>query len=399
MKIFGFDKTTGCYSGNAADVDYLGSFPTPYYLYDMNMLEATLESLETAIGERPFKVHYAIKANSNPQILKAVAAHGFGADCVSGGEISLALEAGFNPAEISYAGVGKTDDEIRLGLEKNIGCFNIESIEEIGIIGGIAASMGVTAPVALRVNPDVDAHTHHHITTGLAENKFGIDMRLLDKAVAALGSQKSLNLVGLHFHIGSQIKTTEPFVRLCDKINILVADLAAKGHELKTIDVGGGFAVDYADPDAHPVPDFAQYVDAIFSRLNLAPGLSVVIEPGRSLVCQCGSLISRVIYVKEGVGKRFVILDAGMNDLIRPALYGASHKIENLSASSGADVETYDVVGPVCESSDTFAADLPLPTTRRGDLFAIRSAGAYGEAMSSRYNYRRPAAAVCIPQA
>ncbi len=366
----------------------LGDLNTPCYFYDMTLLRRTIASLKEAIDNRPIHVHYAMKANSNPEILRAISNAGFGADCVSGGEIRLALKCGFKAADISYAGVGKTDDEINLGLECGIGCFIVESIEELAMIGDISATRGAKAPVALRINPDIDAHTHHYITTGLKENKFGIDMRLLDKAIDTLDRYQSLQLKGLHFHIGSQILTPEPFVELCHRVNRLSKQITSHGHNLEFIDTGGGFGIDYDDPDANPIPDFKPFIDAIMDNLDMSLCNYVIIEPGRSLVAQCGTLLSHVIYVKEGIEKKFIILDAGMNNLIRPALYGAHHRIENISTKTGTTYEKYDVVGPICESSDIFAEDENLPRTRRGDIIAIRSAGAYGETMSSTYNSR-----------
>lgn len=365
-----------------------GDIKTPCYLYDMSLLRLTAASLKEAIGQQPVHVHYAMKANSNHEILRAISAAGFGADCVSGGEIRLALECGFKAADISYAGVGKTDDEINLGLDCGIGCFIVESIEELAIIGDISAARSAKAPVALRINPDIDAHTHQYITTGLKENKFGIDMRLLDKALGVLDRYQSLQLKGLHFHIGSQILTPAPFVELCRRVNRIAAEITARSHNLEFIDTGGGFGIDYDNPDLNPIPGFKPFIDAIIDNLDLSLCRFVIIEPGRSLVGQCGTLLSHVIYVKEGVGKKFIILDAGMNNLIRPALYGAHHRIENISTKPGTALEKYDVVGPICESADTFAENESLPRTRRGDLIAIRSAGAYGETMSSTYNSR-----------
>lgn len=368
---------------------------TPYYLYDMGLLRHTLE---TALAARPsdrYKIHYAVKANSNPVILKTIAGYGLGADCVSAGEVRLALECGFKAQDIVFAGVAKTDDEIRLALDKGIGCLNVESIEELEVISEIATAAGQRARVALRVNPDIDAHTHHYITTGLAEDKFGIDRRMIDRAIRFCIASPSIELIGMHFHIGSQILTNEPYRILCERISRFVEYYAEQGIHFRSIDVGGGLGIDYDDPDAHPVADFAGYFDTLNKYLKLVPGQTVICEPGRSIVAQCGTLISRVIYVKEGVGKKFVIIDAGMNDLIRPALYQAHHHIENLSAErraargcASSKTEVYDVVGPICESSDTFATDLSLPLTRRGDYIAIRSAGAYGESMASTYNSR-----------
>lgn len=369
-------------------VDKFIDRPTPFYYYDMELLGDTLSAIKNAMDPGT-QMHYAIKANANPIVLQAIAAAGFAADCVSGGEITTAIREGFSPASIAYSGVGKTDQEIALGLRAGIGCFNIESIEELKIVSAIAEKMGKVAPIALRVNPNIDAHTHHYITTGLEENKFGIDLRILDKAMNLALTLPALDLRGLHFHIGSQITSMEPYALLCERINIIVDHYESKGVTFKSINVGGGLGVDYDNPDANPIPDFKEYFDTFRHGLKNMVGKELHCELGRAVVAQCGSLISRVIYVKQGVGKRFIILDAGMNDLVRPALYGAHHVIQNLTTDAVSHTETYDVVGPICESSDVFAKDEQLPTTRRGDIMAIRSAGAYGESMSSTYNIRR----------
>lgn len=370
------------------DIKLAENLRTPFYYYDKRLLGRTLDEVNKCIAGKPVKVHYAVKANGNPEILKFIASAGFGADCVSGGEVCAALEAGFKPEDIFYAGVGKTDAEILLGLEKGIGCFNVESIEELEIISSLAHEGGYVANVALRVNPNIDAHTHHYITTGLEENKFGIDLTLLDKAVERAMGSLSLNLVGLHFHIGSQITTMAPFVVLCERINALKTKYEEKGIKFKIINVGGGLGIDYEAPDTNPIPDFKEYFDTLLANLDLEAGQQLHCELGRSIVAQCGSLISRVVLVKNGIGRKFIIVDAGMNDLLRPALYGAHHNIENLSAGIDSCREVYDVVGPICESSDVFGKEESLPSTKRGDLIAFRSAGAYGESMSSTYNMR-----------
>ncbi len=362
--------------------------PTPFYYYDMELLADTLASIKEAMYPGTY-MHYALKANANPIVLQAIAAAGFAADCVSGGEIATAIREGFSPSSIAYSGVGKTDQEIAMALRAGIGCFNIESIEELRIVSAIATEMNKVAPIALRVNPNIDAHTHHYITTGLEENKFGIDLRILDKAMDLARELPGLDLHGLHFHIGSQITTMKPYALLCERINVIVEHYQSKGVDIKSINVGGGLGVDYDHPDAHPIPDFKAYFDTFHHGLRNVEGKELHCELGRAVVAQCGSLISRVIYVKQGFDKKFVILDAGMNDLVRPALYGAHHAIQNLSSNPGAGMEKYDVVGPICESSDVFAKDETLPSTRRGDIMAIRSAGAYGESMSSTYNIRR----------
>lgn len=356
---------------------------TPFYTYDSKVLGNTLDAVALELGQRPlWKVHYAVKACFNPAVLSFIASRGFGADCVSGWEISAAIRAGFLPGDIVFAGVGKSDCEIELGLTEGIGRYNVESVEELRVISEIAARLGKVASVALRVNPDIGAHTHANITTGLSENKFGIHKLLLPYAVRLALELPGVELRGLHFHIGSQITDMGDFVALGNRINEIVAQLGRQGLPSGDINVGGGLGVDYANPSA--MPDFAGYF-GLWKRL-LPPSVPVHFELGRSLVAQCGSLVSRVLYVKEGLTKHFAVLDAGMTDLIRPALYHAVHKVENLT--SALEPVKYDVVGPVCESSDVFARGVMLPECRRGDLVALRSAGAYGESMASGYNCR-----------
>lgn len=360
---------------------------TPFYYYDLTLLRRTLEEINRYTSSDPYyRVHYAVKANANPAIMSVIANAGLGADCVSGGEIEAAITAGFPPGGIVFAGVGKTDREIRIGLRHNIFCFNVESEPELEVIDTLAAEQGTKARVAIRVNPDVGAHTHANITTGLAENKFGISLADLDRVIGLALRLTHVDLIGLHFHIGSQILDMSDFIALCNRINSLQNRLDTKGITLPNINVGGGLGIDYRHPDRQPIPDFKSYFDTYRRHLRLRKGQTVHFELGRAVVGQCGSLISRVTYVKQGSAKQFVILDAGMTDLIRPALYQAYHKIENIT-SEGPE-HTYDVVGPVCESSDVFGKAVDMSLTRRGDLVAIRSAGAYGEIMASGYNCR-----------
>lgn len=364
---------------------------TPFYYYDLRLLEKTLSILKKSYSNASFRVHYAVKANSNPIILDTVKDYGLGADVVSGGEIDRVIKAGFNPVDIVFAGVGKTDDEIDKALDLGIGCFNVESLPELEVINKLSSRKGCIANVALRVNPNIDAHTHNYITTGLAENKFGINIEQLDEVIDVARKMDNISLSGLHFHIGSQITIAEPFKLLCETINNLQAKYENKGVKFRTINVGGGLGVDYDNPDKHPIPDFATYFGIFEKYLQVREGQTIHFELGRSIVAQCGSLITKVLYVKEGIGKRFVIVDGGMTELIRPALYGAAHKIEKIvddSESSYDKIIEYDVVGPICESSDVFGKGIQLPEVRRGDLLAIRTAGAYGESMSSCYNCR-----------
>ncbi len=360
---------------------------TPFYYYDMELLRNTLDAIKTAAPDSCFHVHYAIKANANSLVIREIAKAGFGVDCVSEGEIRAALNAGFPSSKIVFAGVGKGDSEIDFALDNDIECFNVESIPELQLIQEMASVKDKIANVALRVNPNIDAHTHHYITTGLEENKFGIALEMLHEAVDFCLKNPNLRLVGLHFHIGSQITVTEPFKILCERINTLVDQYKKLGVEFSMINVGGGLGIDYDDPDGHPIPDFKSYFDVFRENLRLDATQQVHFELGRSIVGQCGSLITKVRYIKEGVKKKFVIVDAGMTDLIRPALYQAHHLIQNITSQS-SETEVYDVVGPICESSDCFGMEETLPVTRRGDLLVIRSAGAYGEIMASQYNCR-----------
>lgn len=373
-----------------------GSFPidkfkelrTPFYYYDTKILRDTLLCIrsEAEKHERYF-VHYALKANANHKLLSIIRESGLGADCVSGGEIQAAIDSGFPANKIVFAGVGKSDWEINLGLDHDIFCFHVESIPELEVINELAAAKHKTAQIAFRINPDVGAHTHANITTGLAENKFGINMNEMDHVINMANEMKHVHCIGLHFHIGSQILDMGDFMALCNRINILLDKLEARNIRLNYINVGGGLGIDYAHPNRQPIPDFKKYFDTYNSCLKLRPYQTLHFELGRSVVGQCGSLISRVLYIKQGTNKQFAILDAGMTDLIRPALYQAYHKIENITSSEA--METYDVVGPICESSDVFGKAIDLNKAKRGDLFALRSAGAYGEIMASCYNCRK----------
>ena len=374
-------------------LDKFKQIPTPFYYYDMALLQYTLDEIKRCIAGFPFKVHYAVKANANATILEQIRRAGLGIDCVSGGELAAAISAGFAGNEIAFAGVGKTDKEIAAGIDSDIFCFNVESLPEMEVINEIAASKGKVARIAIRVNPNIDAHTHKYITTGLNENKFGINVPQLDDVVDAALAMQNVELIGLHFHIGSQIRETEPFIMLCEKANELLQHLEARGVKLKIINVGGGLGINYDDPDGDAIAGFDQYFSIFKQHLKLREGQELHFELGRAVVAQCGSLITRVTYVKTGIVKKFIIVDAGMSDLIRPALYQAHHKIENISAT-GTPTETYDVVGPICESSDCFGTDETLPITHRGDFIALRSAGAYGEIMASRYNCREFPAAI-----
>ncbi len=373
-----------------------GTFPinkfreieTPFYYYNADLLRETLQTIRTEAGKyNKFCVHYAIKANANPKILGIIRESGLGVDCVSGGEIKAAIKAGFPASKIVFAGVGKTDKEINLALDHDIFCFNVESIPELEVINELASAKSKIARIAFRINPDVGAHTHANITTGLAENKFGISMQDMDKVIDCALGMNHVKFVGLHFHIGSQILDMGDFIALCNRVNELQEKLYARQIIVEHINVGGGLGIDYAHPNRQPIPNFAEYFATYHKHLRLRPQQTLHFELGRAVVGQCGSLITRVTYVKQGTNKQFAIVDAGMTDLIRPALYQAYHKIENISSEEPA--EAYDVVGPICESSDVFGKAIDLNKVHRGDFLALRSAGAYGEIMASQYNCRQ----------
>ncbi len=366
-------------------IDKTQSLKTPCYYYDTALLRETLAEMQSHTLPN-YHVHYAVKACANPAILSIIASAGLGADCVSGGEIEVALNAGFPAEEIVFAGVGKADWEIELALRKGIFCFNVESQPELEVINQLAHQQKTVARIALRINPNVGAHTHTNITTGLAENKFGIDMQDMQRVICRAQELTNVRLIGLHFHIGSQILEMDDFEALCHRINELQEKLDAMGISLENINVGGGLGIDYHEPELHPIPDFASYFATFKHHLKLRSDQQLHFELGRAIVGQCGSLITRVLYVKENAIKKFCVVDAGMTDLIRPALYDAFHLVQNLTSTERP--ETYDVVGPICESSDVFVKAFSMPRTKRGDLLALRSAGAYGEVMASQYNCR-----------
>ena len=369
-------------------LEKLERLQTPFYYYDAELLRQTLRAInQEASKHEGFCVHYAIKANANPKVLRIIREAGLGADCVSGGEIEASIKAGFPNKKIVYAGVGKSDWEINLGLDNDIFCFNVESIPELEVINELAAAKGKVARVAFRLNPNVGAHTHANITTGLAENKFGIDMLDMLKVIEEASHMQHVKVVGLHFHIGSQILDMGDFEALCNRVNELQNELERHRIRVEHINVGGGLGIDYQHPNRVPIPDFKAYFDTYAKKLKLRDGQTLHFELGRAVVAQCGTLVTRTLYIKEGRAKKFCIVDAGFTDLIRPALYQAYHKIENLSSEEPA--EAYDVVGPICESTDVFAKQIDLNKAHRGDLLAIRSAGAYGEIMASQYNCRR----------
>ena len=372
------------------------TIPTPFYYYDLEVLKQTLQLLKTESNKYNYIVHYALKANANDVILDIIKSFSIGADCVSGNEVKKAVECNFHPEDIVFAGVGKSDDEINYALDNNIFCFNCESLQELEVINELAFAKNKTAGIALRINPNVNANTHKYITTGLEENKFGINVWELEAVINLLKTLKNINLIGLHFHIGSQITDLSSFKNLCLRINEIQNWFVLHKIKIANINVGGGLGVDYHQPDVNCYTNFAAYFKLFNDFLELQPGQSVHFELGRAIVAQCGSLISKVLYIENGVNTNFAILDAGMTELMRPALYQAYHKIENLSKKYPLpeikynDLK-YDVVGPICESADCFGKAVQLPETNRGDIIALRTAGAYGEVMSSAYNLRERA--------
>jgi len=360
---------------------------TPFYYYDIELLGNTLEEIQKNLQPN-YHLHYAVKACTNPKVLFHICKAGFGCDCVSGGEIQACLDAGFPASKIVFAGVGKADWEIELGLEAGISCFNVESIPELEVINELAGKTGKIAPVAFRINPNVGAHTHHNIATGLAENKFGIDMQDMETVIRMAEKMQNVKFEGLHFHIGSQLLEMDDFIALCLRINELQDRLEKEGvTEVNNINVGGGLGIDYDNPNENPIPNFKEYFSVFQQNLKLRKGQQLHFELGRAVVGQCGSLISRVLYIKSNEIKNFCIIDAGMTELIRPALYQAYHKVENLTSHEPDKI--YDVVGPICESSDVFVEGYQMPESHRGDIIALRSAGAYGEIMASSYNCRQ----------
>jgi diaminopimelate decarboxylase len=366
--------------------DFFKTQKTPFYYYDLDVMKATLNEIKKHGLSKGYHIHFALKANNQPKILKLIKEAGLGADCVSGGEIQRAIDTGFSPDEIAFAGVGKSDEEIELGLKHDIFCFNCESQQELEVLNELAEKQGETARIALRLNPNVEADTHKYITTGLNENKFGINASDLDNVLETLPSLKNLDLIGIHFHIGSQIEKLTPFEELCEKANALNDHIENKGFNLSVINVGGGFGINYAHPNDKSVPDFEQFFGLFEKHIKLKKHQKLHFELGRSVAGQAGSLITKVLYTKYGQTKNFAIVDAGMTELIRPALYQAAHRIDVLTSTEPQ--KTYDVVGPICESSDTFRTNVSIPEVHRGDLVAIRSAGAYGEVMRSAYNLR-----------
>lgn len=374
--------------------DILYQFQTPYYYYKMDLLKTILHQLQHEATKYNYHVHYALKANNQERIVKAIYKAGLGADCVSGGEVAFALEQGFSADKIFFAGVGKTDMEIEFALGKGIFAFNVESLHELEVILDIASRMDLKAGIMLRMNPDLDAHTHAHISTGKEEHKFGIPEHEIARAIALINSSPRLDFKGIHVHIGSQILDMEVFKNLALRINQIQEYFVKAGMECEHLNLGGGLGIDYEDPHRNPVADFTSYFKAVYENLEVKDHQHIHFELGRSIVGPIGTLISKVLYLKDHGKHQFAIIDASMTDLIRPALYGAQHYIGKVGVPKAQAVMEYDIAGPVCESSDMFGRNVKLPELKRGDMIAIHSAGAYGQVMASQYNLRPTAQAI-----
>ncbi len=379
-------------------------FGTPLYVYSQASILGTLEALQSAFAELDPLICYSVKANSNLGILKVMAEHGSGFDVVSAGELYRVGLAGGDPAKTVFAGVGKTDEEIQAGLEAGVLMFNVESEAELDTVARVAGSIGKVAPIALRVNPDVDPKTHRYTSTGKKESKFGMDIERAERMAQSAVAIPSVRMIGMHMHIGSQITSTEPYAGAVAKGVKLIGRLRAMGHPIDWYNMGGGYGINYKGHEAPPVEEFARVIVPAVK----AAGCRLAIEPGRVIAGNAGILLSRVLYTKQSGEKRFLIQDAAMNDLIRPALYESYHRIWPAVLPAGfapppEDSETpvpgtepWDVVGPVCESGDFLAKDRPLPRLDRGALIAIFSAGAYGMVMASNYNTRPRAAEILV---
>ena len=368
-------------------------FGTPCYVYSRTTIERHYQAFAEAASAHPHSlVCYAVKANSNLAILNLLAKLGSGFDIVSGGELRRVIAAGGNPAKVVFSGVAKTAEEMRFALDLGIKCFNVESVAELERLQQVASAAGKIAPVSIRVNPDIDAKTHPYISTGLKANKFGIDILRAEEIYQFAASCSHLQLVGVDCHIGSQLTETQPFLDALEKLLTLIDSLAAQGIKLTHIDIGGGLGVTY-DDETPPSP--ADYIGKVVQRLKAYPQLELIMEPGRAIMANAGVLLTKVEYLKPGQEKHFAIVDAAMNDLIRPALYSAWQKIVPVVLNNSLPAQLYDVVGPVCETGDFLGKDRKLAIAQ-GDLLAVRSAGAYGFTMSSNYNSRPRAAEVLV---
>ncbi len=384
-------KDNSLYAEDVPVKELVAAFGTPLYIYSYNTIVRHFRAYDDAFDGVPHLICFALKANTNSAILRIMAENGGGADIVSGGELFRAIKAGIPPGKIVYAGVGKTEDEIRYALRSRILMFNVESKDEVYEIDRIAGQMGLKAPIALRVNPDIDPETHPYISTGLRKHKFGIPIEDALEYYRSIKTLKNLEIVGIHKHIGSQITKVSPFADALRKILLLVDELNRYGISVKYLDIGGGLGITYKD-EVPPLPqDLARHLLPLVKDRSL----TLIVEPGRSIIGNAGILVTKVLYLKEGEEKKFVIVDAGMNDLIRPSFYGSYHHIQPIEKKRRRSIVA-DIVGPICESSDFLAREREIPQVRSGEYLAVMSAGAYGFSMSSNYNSRPRAAEVLV---
>ncbi|MER2492462.1 diaminopimelate decarboxylase [Catenovulum sediminis] len=391
MDFFNY-KNQQLFAEDVAVANIAEEFNTPCYIYSRSAIEQNWQAFDKAAGQHPHLVCYAVKANSNLGVLNVMARMGSGFDIVSGGELARVIEAGGDPAKVVFSGVGKTEAEIEYALEAGILCFNVESQPELDRINKVAAELDKKAPISIRVNPDVDAKTHPYISTGLKANKFGIERERALEVYQYAASLSHLDVQGIDCHIGSQLTDVQPFIDALDKVLLLIDELKAVGIEVKHLDVGGGLGVTYNDEIP---PSVDEYVAALLSRLTDRPALKLIFEPGRSIMANAGILVTKVEFIKQGEEKNFAIIDAAMNDLIRPSLYEAWQNIVPIDQSIERDAAIYDIVGPICETGDFLGKDRNLKIAA-GDLLAVRSSGAYGFTMASNYNSRCRAAEIMV---
>lgn len=390
MNCFDYQRGELCAEGMPLR-EIAARYGTPTYVYSRAALEASLGAYQQALSGQPHLLCYAVKANSNLALLNVLARRGAGFDIVSGGELQRVLAAGGDPSKVVFSGVAKSPDEMRLALRHGIHCFNVESAAELHSLQDVACELDVRAPVSIRVNPDVDANTHPYIATGLKENKFGIAIDAAPDVYQAAAGMSHIDVIGVDCHIGSQLTETRPFLDALRRVLLLVDELARRGIQLSHLDLGGGLGVRYRDEQP---PSPSDYIGALRAALGSRP-LTLIFEPGRSICANAGVLLTRVSYLKPTPAKNFAIVDAAMNDMLRPALYQSWMALDPVAPRTDVAATSYDVVGPVCETGDFIAKDRHLAIAA-GDLLALRSAGAYGFAMSSNYNSRGRAAEVMV---
>lgn len=385
-------KNQQLFAEDVAVADIIKQYGTPAYIYSRATLERHWHAFDNALGNHPHLICFAVKSNSNIALLNVMARLGSGFDIVSQGELERVIAAGGDASKVVFSGVAKSHSEIARALEVGIRCFNVESIAELHRINAVAGEMGKQAPISLRVNPDVDAHTHPYISTGLKENKFGVSVDVARDVYRLAKTLPNVQIVGMDCHIGSQLTELQPFLDAADRLIILIEQLKEDGIELHHLDLGGGLGVPYTD-ETPPHP--SEYAAALLAKLKDYPNLEIILEPGRAITANAGILVTKVEYLKQNEDRNFAIVDTGMNDMIRPALYEAYMRIIEVDQSIGREKAVYDVVGPICETSDFLGKQRELAIAQ-GDLIAVRSAGAYGATMSSTYNSRPQAVEVMV---